>query len=170
MSWAALDPLDAYSLGHSVYCYDMTDNKRPVAMESSLKGTSQRTEEDLHFAQRGEAFNDNVASEDISGFDAERMRARSALTSEEERKLLRKIDLRIMSLCSLLFLLKNIDSNNLSNARIMNAGTARNIMTQLNMTSDEYNLLTVLYYVNKPRASISERVIVNDVLGTLHSL
>lgn len=34
-----------------------------------------------------------------------------------------------------------------SNARIMNQGTHQNIMTQLGMTSDEYNLVTVLYYV-----------------------
>lgn len=29
----------------------------------------------------------------------------------------------------------------------MNQGTHQNIMTQLGMTSDEYNLVTVLYYV-----------------------
>lgn len=43
--------------------------------------------------------------------------------------------------------MKNIDADNISNARIMNKGTPRNIMTQLDMTSDEYNLLNVLYYV-----------------------
>jgi hypothetical protein len=34
-----------------------------------------------------------------------------------------------------------------SNARIMNKGTDQNIMTQLGLTSNEYNLVTVLYYV-----------------------
>jgi hypothetical protein len=34
-----------------------------------------------------------------------------------------------------------------SNARIMNQGTHQNIMNQLGMTSDEYNLVTVVYYV-----------------------
>lgn len=29
----------------------------------------------------------------------------------------------------------------------MNEGTNQNIMTQLGITSDEYNLVTVLYYV-----------------------
>ncbi|KAF6831961.1 hypothetical protein CPLU01_06478 [Colletotrichum plurivorum] len=99
----------------------------------------------LTFARRGEQVDESTG--DVSGFDAERMRARSLLTADEERKLMRRVDLRIMTICSLLFLMKNIDSDNISNARIMNKGTPRNIMTQLNMSSDEYNLLNVLYYV-----------------------
>ncbi len=101
----------------------------------------------LHFAQRGADVDNAVESEAIDGFDAERMRARSALTADEEKKLMRRVDLRIMILCSLIFLIKNLDSANISNARIMNKGTPRNIMTQLNITSDQYSLLTVLYYV-----------------------
>lgn len=105
----------------------------------------------LHFAQRGAdvdlatvgANNDS----DIDGYDAARMAARSALTTEEEKKLMRRVDIRMMILCSLIFLIKNLDMANLSNARIMNAGTPQNIMTQLKLTSDEYSLLTVLYYV-----------------------
>ncbi|QQK45714.1 Sucrose/H+ symporter, plant [Penicillium digitatum] len=42
---------------------------------------------------------------------------------------------------------KNLDSGNTSNARIMNKGTDQNIMIQLGITSNEYNLVTVLYYV-----------------------
>jgi hypothetical protein len=77
-----------------------------------------------------------------------RRRNRTLLSAEEEKALLRRIDWRIMTICSILFLLKNIDSDNISNARIMNKGTDRNIMTELNMTSDQYNLLNVLYYVS----------------------
>lgn len=43
--------------------------------------------------------------------------------------------------------LVNVVILQVSNARIMNQGTHQNIMTQLGMTSDEYNLVTVLYYV-----------------------
>jgi hypothetical protein len=77
-----------------------------------------------------------------------RRRNRTLLSTEEEKALLQRIDWRIMTICSILFLLKNIDSDNISNARIMNKGTDRNIMTELNMTSDQYNLLNVLYYVS----------------------
>lgn len=34
-----------------------------------------------------------------------------------------------------------------SNARAMDKGTKHNIMVELSMTSDQYNLVTVAYYV-----------------------
>ncbi|KAI3332149.1 pantothenate transporter [Xylariaceae sp. AK1471] len=75
------------------------------------------------------------------------MRARTALTADEEKKLIRRIDWHLMPLCSLMFLFKNLDVDNVSNARIMNRGTPQNILTQLSLTSDEYALVTVLYYI-----------------------
>ncbi|KAI1126210.1 major facilitator superfamily domain-containing protein [Nemania abortiva] len=75
------------------------------------------------------------------------MQARTALTAEEERRLIRRIDWHLMPLCSLMFLFKNLDVDNVSNARIMNRGTSQNILTQLNLTSDEFALVTVLYYI-----------------------
>ncbi|KAL4812366.1 major facilitator superfamily domain-containing protein [Aspergillus spinulosporus] len=83
----------------------------------------------------------------IPGYDPGQMSARTLITPAEEEKLLRRIDLRLMALCSLIFMFKNLDSNNVSNARIMNQGTDMNIMTQLGTTSNEYNLVTVLYYI-----------------------
>jgi hypothetical protein len=47
-------------------------------------------------------------------------RNRTLLSAQEEKALLRRIDWRIMTICSFLFLLKNIDADNISNARIMN--------------------------------------------------
>ncbi|ORY55852.1 pantothenate transporter [Pseudomassariella vexata] len=79
--------------------------------------------------------------------DAERIRDRSLLTPDEEKKLVRRIDWHLMPLCSLIFMFKNLDSDNVSNARIMNRGSNMNIMTQLAMTADEYNLVTVLYFL-----------------------
>ena len=102
----------------------------------------------LHLAERGAAIAESDVDEtSIQGFEAERMKARTLLTGAEEKKLLRKIDWHIMPLCSLMFLLKNMDYDNISNARIMNAETPRNIMTQLGMSSNQYALLAVLYYV-----------------------
>lgn len=97
------------------------------------------------YAERGGQVDEGLAAE---GFDAERMRDRSLLTAEEEKKLLRRVDIRLMTVCSLLFLMKNLDADNISNARIMNRDTPRNIMTELGMSSDQYNLLNVLYYVS----------------------
>ncbi|CEJ61091.1 Putative Pantothenate transporter [Penicillium brasilianum] len=102
----------------------------------------------LHFVRRGEALAEASSSQgSIDGYDPGLMSGRTLLTAAEEKKLLRKIDWRLMTLCSLIFMFKNLDSNNASNARIMNKGTNQNIMTQLGITSNEYNLVTVLYYV-----------------------
>ncbi|MBE3042502.1 hypothetical protein IMZ48_07975 [Candidatus Bathyarchaeota archaeon] len=84
----------------------------------------------------------------MDGFDPDRMRDRALLTAAEEKALMRRVDWRMMTVCSLLFLLKNIDADNISNARIMNKGTGDNIMTELGMSSDQYNLLNVFYYVS----------------------
>jgi hypothetical protein len=104
---------------------------------------------DFHYARRGSIASEAIANAEIEGYDAERMKARTLLTVDEEKKLLRKNDLRLMTLCSIMFLLKNIDADNVSNARIMNKGQPSNIMKELNMTSNEYNLVTTMYYVSK---------------------
>ncbi|KXT07196.1 hypothetical protein AC578_2470 [Pseudocercospora eumusae] len=117
-----------------------------VAVPKVLASTNDGKE--LHFARRGDdAGGSDYDESEIQGFDAERMRARTLLSAAEEKKLLRRIDWHIMPLCSLMFLLKNLDSDNISNARIMNKGTTQNIMTQLHMSSDAYALLTALYYI-----------------------
>lgn len=124
--------------------------------ETASKSDTPKQHEDggLTFVRRGEQVDDATAAEDVDGFDAARMRDRSLLTAAEEKALMRKVDWRMMTVCSLLFLLKNIDADNIANARIMNRGTGRNIMTQLNMSSDQYNLLTVLYYVSQHTACL----------------
>ncbi|KAJ5441139.1 hypothetical protein N7491_003545 [Penicillium cf. griseofulvum] len=135
----------------------MTDKETARTLSKDLGRTTatniastadSNTNYDLHFARRGEAATAASSSqESINGYDPELMSGRTLLTTEEEKKLLRKIDWRLMTICSLIFMFKNLDSNNASNARIMNKGTDQNIMTQLGITSNEYNLVTVLYYV-----------------------
>ncbi|CAG9988296.1 unnamed protein product [Clonostachys byssicola] len=73
--------------------------------------------------------------------------ALTALTAEEEKRLLRKVDWRLIPLLCTLYLVKKLDENNVSNARIMNKGTDRNILTQLGITSDQFGMVTVLYTV-----------------------
>jgi len=103
----------------------------------------------LHYVKRGQEIADDALSTDsIVGYEAERMRARSLLTFEEEKKLLMRIDWHFMPLCAIAFLLKNIDSTNVSNARIMNTGTHQNILTQLGMSSNEFNFVSTIYYVS----------------------
>jgi hypothetical protein len=133
----------------------MSDQKLDSTALSSI--VTDDPSNDIHYARRGSIVNDGVVNSEIEGYDADRMRARTLLTVDEEKKLLRKIDLRLMTLCSIMFLLKNIDADNVSNARIMNRGKPSNILKELGMTSNEYNLVTTMYYVSYNKSSRSSR-------------
>ena len=90
----------------------MTDTKNAVqSAETPIDGGVDNNT--FHYASRGEVLNDaNYAVDEITGFDDERKRARTYLTAEEEKKLLRRMDWHIMPFCAIMFLLKNIDSEN----------------------------------------------------------
>jgi hypothetical protein len=112
----------------------------------------------LHYVRRGqEQLADNSSTDSITGYDAEQMNARAALTYEEELKLLRRIDWHIMPLCAIAFFLKNLDSSNVTNARIMNTGTGQNILKQLGMSSNEFNFVSTIYYVSTIFSSKSQK-------------
>ncbi|CAK7209716.1 hypothetical protein SCUCBS95973_000534 [Sporothrix curviconia] len=83
----------------------------------------------------------------IAGYDAAMMSARASLSADEEKALLRRIDWRLLPLLSVIYMVKTIDAANVSNARIMDEGTPHNIMTELGMTSNMYNLVTTAYYI-----------------------
>ncbi|KIW93731.1 uncharacterized protein Z519_05046 [Cladophialophora bantiana CBS 173.52] len=102
----------------------------------------------IHVVPRGEEIADVSSFEnEIVGYDAERMRARTLLTEAEEARLMRRVDMHLMPLCSIMFLLKNMDYQNAANARIMNKGTDHNILTQLHMSSNDYNFISTIYYI-----------------------
>src|SRR5688572_13056674 len=101
----------------------MADNKN-LSSTSEADSTSRSTEDGpaqevthnsngVTYVERGGQVGEGVAAE---GFDADRMRDRSLLTAEQEKKLLRRVDIRLMTICSLLFLMKNLDADNISNA------------------------------------------------------
>jgi hypothetical protein len=146
-----------------------TEDKR----RSSLPVVVERQDDStIHVVRRGEEIEDDTSLEnEIVGYDAERMRARTLLSEAEEKKLMRRIDWHLMPLCSIMFLLKNMDYQNVcssgswntvcrslmleqqaANARIMNKGTPLNILTQLHMSANDYNFISTIYYVSLPRS------------------
>ena len=105
--------------GPGFYCWDAIGNREIVAMDEKIISPPSTTivEDEshggLHYAPRGEVITDASSIEtDIVGYDDSRMKARSLLTEAEEKKLMRRIDWHLMPLCSIMFLLKNIDANN----------------------------------------------------------
>ncbi|KAE9576805.1 hypothetical protein CGMCC3_g7172 [Colletotrichum fructicola] len=110
-------------------------------------------------AIRGEEVSNALgADEEIS-----RETALTALTAAEERKLIRKVDWRLLPLLSMLYLMKKIDENNASNARIMNKGTNENILTQLGITSDQFGMITILYTVPYILAEIPSNLVLKRI-------
>jgi MFS family permease len=68
-------------------------------------------------------------------------------TYQEERKLLRKVDFHLMPLLILLYLFKNLDVNNVSYLPTLNTGTNSNILTELNMTKDDWSWVGTIYFI-----------------------
>ncbi|KAF4949485.1 hypothetical protein FSARC_13469 [Fusarium sarcochroum] len=85
--------------------------------------------------------------DDITGYDNTLMKARATLSSQEEKKLLRRMDWHLIPLLAVMYMVKSIDASNVSNARIMDQGTPRNIMIELNISPDDYNFVTMAYYI-----------------------
>jgi len=57
----------------------------------------QEAADGFHYARRGSTVDaEGVSSDAIEGYDDERMRARTLLTAEEEKKLMRRVDWRLM--------------------------------------------------------------------------
>ena len=87
----------------------MTENKDPTSSSSTALEAGS---DGFHHAQRGEGAGDISGTESIQGYDAAQMQARTALTAEEEKRLLRRIDWHLMPVCSIIFMFKNLDSDN----------------------------------------------------------
>ncbi|KAM0547553.1 hypothetical protein ACHAPJ_010297 [Fusarium lateritium] len=117
----------------------------------------------LHTQARQDIINAKDAVE-ITGYDQERIKDRALLSPDEEKKLLRRVDFRLMILCAIIFMIKNVDANNAANAKIMNKGTDRNILTQLNMTSDDYNWVSTIYNIPFMLFEIPTNMIVKKML------
>ncbi len=67
----------------------------------------------LHFVPRNEVIPEfDVVEGEITGYDDQLMRARASLTSEEEKKLLRRLDWHLLPLLAVMYAVKTIDGQN----------------------------------------------------------
>ncbi|KAF8836783.1 MFS general substrate transporter [Paxillus ammoniavirescens] len=63
------------------------------------------------------------------------------LTAEQETKLWRRIDLRLIPIITLMYLLSFMDRGNIGNAKL------EGLMTQLDLTGDKYNIALTMYFI-----------------------
>ncbi|KAK0702986.1 major facilitator superfamily domain-containing protein [Lasiosphaeria miniovina] len=123
-------------------------DEKAVSISSPTPEIEPPTSGNLHVVARSDEqpqFNDS--QDRIVGFDASLMGARATLSSDEEKKLLRRMDWHLIPLLSVMYMVKTIDFTNVSNARVMDRGTPHNILNELNMSSDAFNFVTTAYYV-----------------------
>lgn len=71
----------------------------------------------------------------------------SSFTTEEDKKVMRKVDRRFLLLIGLMYMLKNVDYINAAVVKVLQVGEKRNILKELNMTADEYNWVQSIYFV-----------------------
>ncbi|KAF9234659.1 major facilitator superfamily domain-containing protein [Melanogaster broomeanus] len=63
------------------------------------------------------------------------------LTAEQEAKLWRRIDLRLMPIITLMYLLSFMDRGNIGNAKL------DGLLTQLNLTGNKYNIALTMFFI-----------------------
>ncbi|KAL6362636.1 hypothetical protein LRP88_03930 [Fusarium phalaenopsidis] len=130
--------------------FDRQVSNEKASVAAPIYSSIEEPSREQHFkvVARGDplSISDDVRGE-ITGYDDSLMRARAALSSTEEKKLLRRIDWHLIPLLAIMYMVKTIDASNVSNARIMDRGTPRNIMIELRVTPDQYNFVTAAYYI-----------------------
>lgn len=74
----------------------------------------------------------------------------ATFTPQDDKDIMRKVDKRFLLLIGILYMTKNVDYLNASVVKVLQVGEDRNILTELNMTSNEYNWVQSIYFVRQP--------------------
>lgn len=103
-----------WRLGHKAVTsksfYKMAFSKDPIATSSRAAELSDGSDDKFQNVPATSSGSDV----DIDAEEATRRHALAALTPAEEKNLLRRIDWHLMPLCSLIFMFKNLDVDNVS--------------------------------------------------------
>lgn len=80
----------------------------------------------------------------------------ATFSAEEHNSIMRKVDRRFLLLIGLMYMLKNIDYMNAAVVKVLQVGEPRNILTELNMTADEYNWVFASLYPHVSLLTVSQ--------------
>ncbi|KAL3442348.1 major facilitator superfamily domain-containing protein [Aspergillus insuetus] len=72
----------------------------------------------------------------------------SSFTPEDDKRIMRKINYRFLWLISIMYLIKTIDYTNAASVKVLQVGEDRNVLTELNMTANEYNWVQSIYFIS----------------------
>ncbi|GAA5821794.1 hypothetical protein JCM10212_005332 [Sporobolomyces blumeae] len=110
------------------------DEKSGYAMEDTFKGNTAHLEHAVGAV-------DSKTSDGDNGAHGVMRRPARIFTPEEENKLYRKIDLRVMPILALLYLLSFMDRSNIGNARL------NGLERDLGINSSQYNLALSCFFI-----------------------
>ncbi|PPJ58838.1 hypothetical protein CBER1_08515 [Cercospora berteroae] len=71
----------------------------------------------------------------------------ATFTREDDKAIMRKVDKRFLLLIGIFYLTKNLDYQNAAPVKVLQVGEPRNILTELNMTHDQYNYVQSIYFI-----------------------
>lgn len=71
----------------------------------------------------------------------------SRFTADDDRRIMRKVDLRFLPLMGFMYLVKQVDYTNAASIKVLQVGQPSNVLTELGMTADQYNWIQTLYFV-----------------------
>lgn len=72
----------------------------------------------------------------------------ASFSRDDDRTIMKKVDRRFLLLIGILYMTKNIDYQNAASVKVLQVGEPRNILTELNMTSDQYNWVQSIYFIS----------------------
>ncbi|ODO06734.1 hypothetical protein I350_04093 [Cryptococcus amylolentus CBS 6273] len=91
-------------------------------------------------------------------------------TYEQEQKLLRRVDWRLLPLLILAYLLKNLDGNSISYAKVISSGKSTNILKELNITTDYYAWTSTIFTIPFILAEVPSNLLIKKQTPRLHVL
>lgn len=65
----------------------------------------------------------------------------------EDKKLVRKQDMRIIPLCAFIYLLCYLDRSNIGNAKVLNSSTHNDLLSETHMTAYEYTIALMVFLI-----------------------
>lgn len=74
----------------------------------------------------------------------------SRYTADDDRRIMRKVDLRFLPLMGFMYLVKQVDYTNAASIKVLQVGEPSNVLTELGMTADQYNWIQTVYFVRPP--------------------
>lgn len=79
--------------------------------------------------------------------DAYRQALLSRFTAEDDRRIMRKADLRFLPLMGFMYLVEQVDYTNAASIKVLQVGQPSNVLTELGMIADQYNWIQTVYFV-----------------------